>query len=177
MWLERNEMDNDPLMHAMKVTFSYNDYISRYLTDLSTIYINDIGDAQYNLRTKILNSESNRLLFYKSININLTIHPIYSNNIKVNEIERVSWTRLRLSAHSLAIERGRWNRRGRGRLPIEERLCPCGHVQTEAHIIETCVISSHIRQEYNITTVDELMIDRVDYSTVCTIIHKLLSLY
>ena len=177
MWLERNELDNDPLMHAMKITLSYNDYVSRYLTDLSTSYINDIRDAQYNLKTKILNSESNRLLFYKSINTNLTVHVIYSNNIKVNEIERVSWTRLRLSAHSLAIERGRWNRRGRGRLPIEERLCPCGHVQTEAHVIETCVISSHIRQEYNITTVDELMIDRVDYSTVCTIIHKLLSLY
>ena len=78
MWLERNEIDNDPLMHAMNLTFSYNDSISRYLTDLSTIYINDIGDAQSNLRTKILNSESNRLLFYKSININLTVHEIYS---------------------------------------------------------------------------------------------------
>ena len=121
MWLERKDLDNDPLMHAMRIVLNYNDSISRYLTDLTSIYINDVAEAQHNLKTKILNSDSNRLLFYKTININLTVHEIYSTNIKVNEIERISWTRLRLSAHSLAIEKGRWNRRGRGRLPIEER--------------------------------------------------------
>ena len=97
--------------------------------------------------------------------------------MKVNEIERMSWTRLRLSAHSLAIERGRWNRRGRGRLPIEERLCPCGQIQTEAHIIENCLMSLQVRQTYNFSTVNDLMITKTDFNIVCSIVHKLLSIY
>ena len=95
----------------------------------------------------------------------------------VNEIERMSWTRLRLSSHFLAIEKGRWNRRGRGRLPIEERLCPCGQVQTESHIIEVCIMSTHIRQTHNFVTVDDLMNNRSDYKSMCSIVHALLSLY
>ena len=97
--------------------------------------------------------------------------------LKVNEIERVSWTRLRLSAHSLAIETGRWNRRGRGRLPLEERLCSCGEVQTETHVIENCPVSSQIRQTFSITTASDLLITRTDYDVVCRIVHKILSLY
>ena len=46
MWLERNEMNNDPLMHAMRVTLRYNDAISRYLKDMTTNYrTNDIKDS------------------------------------------------------------------------------------------------------------------------------------
>ena len=142
MWLERNEMNNDPLMHAMRVTLRYNDAISRYLKDMTTNYrTNDIKEAQVILNASISNSTSNRLLFYKLINPKFDVHDIYTKNIKVNELERISWTRLRLSAHSLAIEKGRWNRRGRGRLLLEERLCPSGQVQTEAHVIENCIIS------------------------------------
>ena len=107
----------------------------------------------------------------------MIVHDLYLKKIKVNEIDRISWTRLRLSAHSLAIEKGRWNRRGRGRLPMEERLCPCGQIQTEAHVIESCPMSLQIRQMYNITTINDLLLVREDYDKVCMIIHKLLSLY
>ena len=161
----------------MRVVFRYNDCIARCLTDMTSNDINDIEEANTILKTKIINSTSNRLTFYKSINPNLNMHEIYKNITKVNEIERISWKRLRLSAHSLAIETGRWNRRGRGRLPVEERLCPCGQIQTEGHIIENCLISLQIRQFFNITTVNELLLTRTDYQTVCTAIHKLLSLY
>ena len=51
---------------------------------------------------------------------------ISSNNL--SEVERVSWTRLRISGHSLAVEEGRWNRRGRGGLPLEERLRSCNQI-------------------------------------------------
>ena len=177
MWLERNDMVDDPLMYAIRLTLTYNDSKSRYLRDMTNNHINDIEIAQSALKTKIMNSISNRLIFYKLINPSFNVHDIYTKNCKVNEIERVSWTRLRLSAHSLAIEKGRWNRRGRGRLPIEERLCQCGQVQTEAHIIEDCIISLQLRQIYNVTTVNDLMLDRTDYAMTCSIIHKLLSLY
>ena len=52
-----------------------------------------------------MNSESNRNMLYKSINPELPVHDVYVKNINVNEIERISWTRLRLSAHSLAVEK------------------------------------------------------------------------
>ena len=94
-----------------------------------------------------------------------------------NEIERVSWTRFRLSSHSLAIEKGRWNRRGRGRFPVEERLCPCGQVQTEVRVIEACPLSVQVRQKYNVNTIHDLMVVRKDYDKVCSAIHELLRLY
>ena len=76
----------------------------------------------------------------------------------------------------MAIEKRRWNRRGRGRLPVDERLCSCGLVQTEVHIIEECPISVHVRQLHNITSINELM-SRPDYDSVCRIVHRFLTLY
>ena len=55
---------------------------------------------------------------------------VYRNRRFTNDVQRVSFTRLRVSGHNLAIETGRWDRRGRGRLPPEERLCACGEVCT-----------------------------------------------
>ena len=177
MWIERNETNRDPLIHAMRTVLNYIDFVSRDIRDMISNNINDVDIAIVALKSKIINSDSNKLTFYKLINNQLDVHELYTKNIKVNEIERMSWTRLRLSAHSLAIEKGRWNRRGRGRLPIEERLCPCGQVQTESHVIESCVMSSQLRHTYNFATVNDLMVIRTDYISVCSIIHKLLSIY
>lgn len=77
----------------------------------------DVDDAIDDLKNRVTNSMSNRLSFYRTINNDLRVHDIYIKDTRVNEIERVSWTRLPLSAHSLAIEKGLWNHRGRGRLP------------------------------------------------------------
>ena len=95
-----------------------------------------------------------------------------------DERERVSWFRLRLSAHSLPIEEGRWNRRGRHRLPVEERLCGCGEIQTEAHVFQQCPSRSLLlRQHYNITSFVSFMVDRSDYGTMCRCVHRTLKLY
>ena len=153
MWRERNAMTDDPLAHAMRIVMEYNDNVSRYIRDMTSDYTDDVEEAQTVLKQNLLRSTSNRLAFYRCVNPDLKVHDIYVKNVKVNEIERISWTKLRLSAHSLAVERGRWNRRGRGRLPLEERLCPCGQVQTEKHIIENCPISLPVRQSYHVTTV------------------------
>ena len=54
----------------------------------------------------------------------------------VEEYQRIAFTKLRLSSHNLAIQRGRWTRQ-----PREQRLCQlCDNheVQDEAHIIERC---------------------------------------
>ena len=75
------------------------------------------------------------------------------------------------------MEEGRWNRRGRGRLPMDERLCTCGQIQTEKHVIEECPRSLHLRQKYNISTIESLLRERTDYLTTCSIVHKILALY
>ena len=59
----------------------------------------------------------------------------------------------------------------------KERLCSCGQIQTETHVIENCPISLQIRQSYNVTTAIDLLLTRTDHEVVCQIVHKLLSLY
>ena len=45
----------------------------------------------------------------------------------------------RLSSHKLTIETGRWSR-----ILREQRLCPCGAIQTEVVICQ-CPLSEHVR--------------------------------
>ena len=84
---------------------------------------------------------------------------------------------MRLSSHSLAVEVGRWNRRGRGSLPLEERLCICGQVQTEQHVIEMCPRTENIRRQWNITSMVNLLSERGDHNNVCSIVTKILNTY
>ena len=98
-------------------------------------------------------------------------------NVLSNETYRIAFTRFRVSSHALAIETGRWNRRGRGRLPIEERLCTCGQVQTEEHVISDYPISQHIRDLYGFSSINDLMSVNLPNETVCTIIYQILNLY
>ena len=84
---------------------------------------------------------------------------------------------MRVSSHSLAIEVGRWNRRGRGRLPIEERLCTCGEIQTEQHVIETCPRTDDIRMQWNISSMVNLLVERDDFGNVCHIVDRILKVY
>ena len=79
--------------------------------------------------------------------------------------------------HSLAIETGRWNRSGRGSLLVEERLCTCGQVQTEEHVIGQCPLSQHIRDQYGFSSVTDLMTDKFSKDVSCKIIYQVLNLY
>ena len=103
---------------------------------------------------------------YNSVNPLYKVHDSYISSNKLSEVERVSWTRLRINGHSLAMEEGRWNRRGRGRLPREERLCSCGQIQTERHVIEHCPRTFTLRQQFQLTTMGNLFIEGTDYATV-----------
>ena len=117
------------------------------------------------------------MVYRNAINVNLTVHDIYTKRHNVFESHRVAFTRFRVSSHSLAVETGRWNRRGRGRLPVEERLCPCGEIQTEEHVVNSCPLSQHIRDEYEFTSIADLMSDKFSIETVCKIIYDILNLY
>ena len=82
-----------------------------------------------------------------------------------------------MSGHSLAVETGRWNRRGRGRLPVEERLCVCGLVQNERHVIEFCPLTQNIREANGIVSMEDLFTGCNDHSKTCKIIYEILHTY
>ena len=60
---ERNVMDDDPLIDAVKVILTYNDVVSRYVTDLTNNDTDDIEDGKRKFKLNIMNSVSNRLSF------------------------------------------------------------------------------------------------------------------
>ena len=175
----RYNMEDDPLGHALRLALNSRTHTSR---TLHALIHGDGGDVPRSLdamRARVSQNPSNssKYEWYSTVNTNFTVHDLYTSHLPLtNELHRVSWTRLRLSAHSLAIEEGRWNRRGRGRLPIEERLCTCGSVQTERHVIEECPRTQHIRDRYRFTTVEELLYLE-DLPAQCSASHYLLKVY
>ena len=75
------------------------------------------------------NSQTTRCNVYKTINPQYKVHDVYVKIQVINDIHGISFTRFRVCGHRLAVETGRWNRRGRGRLSLNERLCVCGYRQ------------------------------------------------
>ena len=175
----RTNMFDDPLGYVLKLVLSSRYNTKTYLNDL----INNPGfnDNQYEsdkLKNSIRISESSRrLVYFKIINPKLDVHSIYSTKHTICEVHRIYFTRFRVSSHSLAVETGRWNRRGRGRLPLEERLCSCGSVQSEEHVVSFCPVSQHIRTAYNFTYITELLSDSFNDTDRCKIIYEILKLY
>ena len=102
------------------------------------------------------------------INPDGSLHYVYTAKHTIKETQRVS-------GHALACERGRWNRCGRGRLPLEERLCQCGEVQTERHVVKDCPFTQHIRGTYGFTDLEELLSENFEPNVTCEIIHNILS--
>ena len=177
MWRERSGLEDDPLAHAIRIMMNNRSPTFRYIHELIHSDVEEVQLSFENMKMKLSVSESSRMHMYNAINPQYSVHNICTTKIRVNELERVSWTRLRVSGHSLAVEEGWWNRRGRGSLPMEERLCSCDQVQTERHVIEHCPHTAALRQQYNINTIENLFIERKDYATVCHICHAILSEY
>ena len=145
--------------------------------------INNINEDVYQheieiLKNNLTNSESSRKLTYCNIiNKNLAVHEIYLKIHVIPEFHRIAFTRFRVSSHSLAVETGRWNRKGRGRLPMEERLCSCGEIQNEVHVMSQCPLSQYIRDAYEFSSIDDLMSGQFSDDILCKIIYEILKVY
>ena len=74
-----------------------------------------------NMTDELRVKASSRVHMYNTVKPQFRVHDIYTTKHGVRELELVSWIRIRISGHSLAVEEGRWNRRWRGRLPMEEQ--------------------------------------------------------
>ena len=97
--------------------------------------------------SKIRNSQRTKFVTYRTINPNCVAHQVYSRDphsmTLIPEYLRIGFTRMRLSSHRLRIETGRW-----ARLPREHRLCRCGAIQDEQHVLQDCPLVQHIRDCY-----------------------------
>ena len=108
-------------------------------------------------KTRIRSDTSSRRITYLEINPQLSVHGMYRQHTVTKEKHRIDTSRLRLGSHRLKIETGRWSR-----IPRELRLCPCGEVQTESHVLCQCPLTQHIRDnfsQWNLTSIPDIMIN------------------
>ena len=145
-----------------------NTFISTEPPSLSTIIENVCND--------IAHSDSSQCNTYKEINPQFKVHDIYKQKHLINEIHRISFIRFRLCGHSLGVETGRWNRRVRGRLPMEKRLCECGGVQTERHAVEACPLIAHLRIVYSVNVLEDIFTDDFPPEIACKILYEVLNI-
>lgn len=177
MWRERQELDDDPLMLVIRMVKATNTPAAKLINGFLSNVVPTDNDIMNTVRDKLRNQTTSRCIVYKDINPDLVVNNIYKNKHTINEFHRIAFTRFRVSGHNLAIETGRWNRRGRGRLPVEERLCECGQVQTERHVVQDCSLTQNIRHFYDLTTCEELFFGKYSPDLTCEIIHKILNVY
>ena len=178
MWAERSSMDDDPLVFAIRTVINAQYKTSNYINRLMNSKEDDLGNAMEKLKTSIRESQSSKRCFYKLTNPDLITHDIYKGRHLINEFHRMSFSRFRLSSHSLAVETGRWNRQGGGPVPLEERVCICGEgIQTERHVIEVCPLTQIIRSRHQLTTLEHLFSSNICHKTLCQIIHDMLRIF
>ena len=90
------------------------------------------------------------------------------SDLSVAEHERQVTTKIRLSSHNMAIEKGRWSR-----TPREQRLCECGQIQTERHIIGECPTTEAVRVQNPELNFDLPMFFNVNAKLMCSLCAKL----
>ena len=116
---------------------------SRFLQSASNYDGNIMTDARSKLQQLCRNRAllATKFATYNFLNVNLEVHPMYTQRMYVFEQYRKAFTRFRLSSHDLKIETGRWSR-----IPRNERFCVCSDVvQDEFHVLFLCPNTSQIR--------------------------------
>ena len=144
---ERENMDDDPFMHVLRLTMSNNTTMAAYIRSLQTCP--NFIDADKRARIeRVRSSTRTKSATYASINPTFEIHPVYQHGVEaVDDYLRITFTRFRTSSHRLKVETGRWSR-----IPRERRLCQCGEgVQTEKHVLVECELTRGIREKYGQT--------------------------
>ena len=132
--------------------------------------LNPSTQSDVSLIEKFQNQNTSKARTYREINPELTVHKVYMSKEYVNERERLSFTRFRLSSHHLKIETGRW-----ARIDVENRVCECGNgIQDERHALLTCLKTESDRRTFGVEegvgSVGELM-ERMDVHNLVSFIH------
>ena len=133
----------NPWVHTVTLVLATNTATWKHTRGLITDIINDSEVGLNLVKRSISDSTFPRRVTYHLPNPDLTVHVCYLRGDNRREHYRNAYSQFRLNGHKLAIESGKWNRRGRGRLPVEDRLCPCRSVQTELHVQSLSKVSDH----------------------------------
>ncbi len=134
----RRTMTDDPFMAVWNLYARSKTKTAVYLqSELDGADFVQVDTEERKLRVSESDRKESKL--YVELNPSLSESTIYTH-MDVLEHERIAATRLCLSSHDLAVERGRWSR-----IPIEQCLCLCGDIQTVEHVTCKCRLTSSIR--------------------------------
>ena len=120
------------------------------------------------LKQQVRSSLTTTTQTYVSINPDLSVHKMYLQDAYVPDKMHISFTRLRTGSHRLRIETGRWSR-----VPRDERLCDCGQVQDEQHVLLRCPATEHLRLPCR--TLKEIF--QTDNITLAKLCHDILEIF
>ena len=171
---ERSGMVDDPLMEIWNICRDARTRGAKYLEEVLDCENHAEADTE-NRKASVSASERTKSLTYCTLNPDLSPPAIYDARFDIKEYERIATSRLRLSAHHLAIETGRWSR-----VPADERFCPCGSIQTEEHIICQCPLTSDIRAEYesmDFSNIHAFFHNNNNQSHVCSVASKAMATF
>ena len=116
-------------------------------------------------------SDTTRRLTYLQMNPFLEKSKVYE--CPVTEYARISFSRLRLASHRLKIETGRWSR-----IPKEQRLCECGSIQTEEHVLTQCPNTQVVRDKFPMLIYNDIvsLMQTAHIQELVIFIHRVLKL-
>ena len=116
--IQRDPFSETPVAKAMRIALRARSPMALHLDEVRTS--SDVKKKDlHSTKDKIARSTSTRMSTYLKMNPSLESPTFFSQNLP--EHVRIPLTRLRLSAHYLKVETGKWSR-----LPLESRLCSCG---------------------------------------------------
>ena len=166
----RRGMIDDPFMFVFRLCDDANTPCARYLRNITESGGNFVENDLRYLKEKTRGSMRSKFVTYLELNPELSVHNMYLSH--VNELDRIKASRLRLSSHNLAIETCRW-----ARLDREERLCSCGLIQTETHVICACPFTEHLRNHFNLDYSELSNFFQCDANNVCLFISKAFAVF
>ena len=138
---DRTGDQQDPFMFALHIAKTFDPKLSRCIDNVLS-NPDHIGSAKRVLHQRIATSSRSKFVTYRTINPNFDVHSVYFSKdcSFLPEAYRISFSRIRLSSHNLRIETSRWSR-----IPRDRRLCPCGSIQDEEHVLAHCQSTQHLR--------------------------------
>ena len=140
--LDRDGSCDTPLIKIYKLCESKRTKGFVFLSNLFNLSTQGVDSVIEKFRTQ----DTSKARTYREINPKMNVHNVYTSNEYINERERLSFTRFRLSSHHLRIETGRW-----ARIEVEERICDCGNgIQDEQHVLLKCLKTEGERRKYGV---------------------------
>lgn len=150
-----NPESHQPVLQAYEIARLCNSELYKCLNELPRSSAREFCEQQQSLLVNtVRDSNSTKRVTYKEFNTSLR-PPIIPDSTP--EMYRIAYTRLRLQAHYLKVETGRWRNVDR-----RQRLCNCGELQTEKHVLMDCQLAVEIRRKFR----------DVDFTSITTLMNS-----